>query len=201
MKAKRYPYGMKQCCLRNFYPLVRWKNKCKGGLEIFPYVWDNRRRMTFIPVLFPILVMSRLVVVLSLSVCVFALFGSFLVQGQRPEIPVPPNQGIRTIAAPQAWQAPRAQRIREGTAFRDMVVFFRQTGDRTVLHTVDGNHRFVCLENLTLERILTAMQENPEREFWRIEAEFFEFRGENFVLVRQAHVARPPAVDVMQASP
>ena len=144
--------------------------------------------------------MSRLTIILSLTVCVsLALLGNFLVQGQRPEVPVQPNQGIRAVAAPQVWQAPRTQRIREGTAFRDMVVFFRQTGDRTVLHTVDGNHRFICHENLTLERVLTAMQENPEREFWRIEAEFFEFRGENFVLVRQARVARPPVVDVARA--
>ena len=138
--------------------------------------------------------MSRLAIVLLFTVCVsFALLGSFVVQGQRPEPSAQPNQVISPIAAPQTRQTPRAQRIREGTAFRHMHVFFQQTGDRAVLFTVEDNQRYVCLENLQLERILTTIQENPERRFWRIDGEFTEFRGENFVLIRRAVVAQPPA--------
>jgi hypothetical protein len=49
---------------------------------------------------------------------------------------------------------------------------------------------------LTLERILTAIQEKPERQFWKIEGVFTEFRGENFVFIRRAVVAQTPAVDI-----
>jgi hypothetical protein len=139
--------------------------------------------------------MSRLAIASSFIVCVsFALLCCFVVLGQRPEPPAQPNQAISPIATPAARQAPPAQRLREGTAFRNMHVFFQQAGDRTVLFTVDDHQRFVCLENLTLERVLTTMQETPERRFWRIDGEFTEFRGENFVLIRRAVVAQPPVV-------
>ena len=140
-------------------------------------------------------VMSRLAIVLLIAVCVsLMLLGGFAVLGQRPEPSAQPNQAISPIAAPTARQAPRTQRIREGTAFRNMHVFFRQTGDRTVLFTVEDNQRYTCLENLALERLLTAIQEKPERQFWRIDGEFTEFRGENFVIIRRFVVAQSPAV-------
>jgi hypothetical protein len=134
--------------------------------------------------------MFRFATVLSIAVVV--LLGNFIVQGQRPEPPSQPNQEIKPIVAPPTKQAPRTQRIREGTKFKDTHVFFRQTGDRTVLYTVGDNQRFACLENLELERILTTIQEKPGREFWKIEGEFTEFRGENFVLIRRAVVAQAP---------
>jgi len=130
-----------------------------------------------------------------LSVTVFAtilLLGYFAVQGQRPEPPMPPGQTMNPIVPQPARQTPRMQRIREGTAFKDMHVFFRQIDDRTALYTVEDNRRFMCLENLELERILTTIQEKPERQFWRIEGVFTEFRGENSVLIRRAVVARTP---------
>jgi len=122
--------------------------------------------------------------------------GSFVVRGQRPETPTQPDQEMKPIIAPPARQAQRTKRVREGTTFKDMYVFFRQTGNRTVLYTVDNNQLFICLENLQLERILTAIQEKPGREFWKIEGEFTEFRGENYVLIRRAVFAEAPAAAV-----
>jgi hypothetical protein len=137
---------------------------------------------------------SRFVIVLPIVAFVcFVLLGSFVVRGQRPEQPTLPNQDIKPIVAPTTRQISRPQRIREGTAFKDTHVFFRQTGDRTVLYTVGDNQRFTCLENLTLERILATIQANPERQYWRIEGEYTEFRGDNFVLIRRAVVAQAPA--------
>jgi len=137
--------------------------------------------------------MTRLVCIVSLTVFVsLSLLGYFAVQGQRPEPPVQPNQTISPIAPTQARQMPRMQRIREGTAFKDMHVFFRQIDDRTALYTVEDNRRFMCHENLTLERILAAIQEKPERQFWKIDGEFTEFRGENFITIRRAVVAQTP---------
>ena len=118
--------------------------------------------------------------------------GSFDAWAQRPDSPPQPNQAFRPIASPQTSRALGHQRIREGTAFRGMLVFFRQSGDRTALYTVEGNQRYTCLENLAMERILTALQENPDRQYWRIDGEFTEFRGENFVLIRRAVIAPAP---------
>ena len=138
--------------------------------------------------------MSRRVHILSATVfATFILLGYFAVQGQRPEPPIQPGQEMNPVAPPPARQALRMQRIREGTAFKDMHVFFRQIDDRTALYTVEDNRRFMCLENLELERILTTIQEKPEHQFWRIEGVFTEFRGENFVIIRRAVVARTPS--------
>ena len=123
----------------------------------------------------------------------FALLGSFVVLAQRSD--PPPNQEVRPIAVPQTGQASGTKRIREGTALRNAHVFFLQTGDRTVLYTVENNQRFTCLENLALERILTTMREKPERKFWKINGEFTEFRGENFVIIRHAVIAPAQSVD------
>ena len=120
-------------------------------------------------------------------------FGNFGVRGQRPEPATLPNREIKPIAVESAKQMPRTQRIREGTVFKDMHVFFRQTNDRTVLYTVGDNRKYTCHENLTLERILNAMKEKPEREFWKVEGEFTEFRGENSVFLRRAVVAQAPS--------
>jgi len=134
--------------------------------------------------------MSRLVAVLSIAfLASFVLFGSFIVQGQRPEPQTQPTQEMRPIAVSPTQQT---QRIREGTAFKDMPVFFRQNANRTVLYTADGEQLYTCLENLALERVLTAIQQKPERQYWRVDGEFSEFRGENFVRIRRFVVAKPP---------
>ena len=139
--------------------------------------------------------MFRFIIVLV----AFVLIGSLVVMAQRVEVPPQPNMESRQIAIPPAKQMPRAKRLREGTAFKDKHVVFKQTGDRTVLYTVEDNQRFTCLENLALERVLTAVQEKPERKFWNIEGEFTEFRGENFVFIRRAVVAQDPTVSIPSA--
>jgi len=123
----------------------------------------------------------------------FVLCGCFVVWAQRPEPPPQPNQGFQPIAAPPTGPTPRTQRIREGTAFKNLHVFFRQTGDRTALYTVADSQRFTCHENLALERVLTTIQEKPDRQYWKIDGEFTEFRGENYVFIRRAVNAQPPA--------
>lgn len=130
---------------------------------------------------------------LILALAPLVILGCWVVFAQRPEPPSQPNQDFKPISAPPTMPAPRAKRIREGTAFKDMFVYFRQTGDRTVLYTVGDNQRFTCLENLALDRILTTMREKPKHEYWKIvEGQFTEFRGENFVLIHRAVVALPP---------
>jgi len=128
------------------------------------------------------------------------LLGGFLVWAQRPDPPTQPNQESRPIAPSQVQQTLGVKRIREGTTFKNLLVFFRPAGDRTALYIANDNtKRFTCLENLELERILTAIQEKPEREYWRIEGEYTEFRGENYVFIRRAMVASVPTVSVPSA--
>jgi hypothetical protein len=140
--------------------------------------------------------MSRFIVVLS--IIVVASLG-YVVLGQRAEAPTQPEQEIKPIVAPPSKQSQRTQRYREGTAFKNTLVYFRPAGDRTALYTVDKNQRFTCHENLALERILSTIQAKPERQFWRIEGEFTEFRGENFVFIRRAVVAYAPSTEVPAA--
>ena len=132
-----------------------------------------------------------------LVVIPFLLFVGFAVFAQRPDPPMQPNQTMRPIASLTASRTHRPQRIREGTAFKNMFVTILQQADgRTVVYTVEDNQRrFECLKNLTLERVLTTMQEKPERQYWKIEGEFTEFHGENFVLIRRAVVAHSPAAN------
>ena len=136
---------------------------------------------------------SRIALVLSVTVFVsFVLLGSFIVWGQRLEVPKQPNQDMKPIATTTANRGSRTQRIREGTKFKDMYVYFRQTGDRSVLYTVENHQRFTCLENLELERVLKVIQDKPDRDHWKIEGEFTEFRGENLILLRRAVIAEAP---------
>jgi len=129
------------------------------------------------------------------------LLAGLVVFAQRAEVPLPPGQESRSIAVPTTKQTLRVKRLREGTAFKGKLVYFRPINDRTVLWTAeDDQQRFVCLENLALERILTTIQEKPERQFWKIDGEFTEFRGENFVLIRRAVVAQAPTATVPAAN-
>ena len=138
--------------------------------------------------------MFRFTVILVHLLLGFVLLSGFVVWAQRSDPPSQPNQGFQPVVPSLTGQTPGSQRIREGTKLRDAHVFFIQTGDRTVLYTVENNQRFTCLENLALERILTAIQEKPERRYWRVDGEFTEFRRENFVVIRRFVVAQAPAV-------
>ena len=134
---------------------------------------------------------QRVVVLCGVLLC------GFVVLAQRPpESPVSSNLDSKTLAVPPEKQTPRGKRFREGTTFKDKIVFFRQAGDRTALYMVEDNQRFFCHENLAPERILTTTQKNPERELWKIEGTFSEFRGENFITIRRAVVAPRPVLFV-----
>ncbi len=118
------------------------------------------------------------------------------VQAQRELMPAQPNSVERPVVSdptnPDGSPAGKAavkKRIREGAALIEKRVFFRETGNRTTLYTVDENDRFVCLENLNLQRILQAIEEKPERSIWKIDGTFTEFKGENFVLITRAVVS------------
>ena len=116
---------------------------------------------------------------LVLTVAVFA---------QREPVSTDPATAERPVVA-DAPQVVEKKRIRENTPFEGKRGYFRATGQRTTFYTLDGNERYVCLENLNLERILKAMKDDPSRTAWKIDGAFTEFNGENYILIHRAVVA------------
>ena len=122
--------------------------------------------------------------------CIVLFLSALTVLAQREPVPMRPDAGEKPVVAIEKNEKGVAKkRIREGMTFQGIRGFFRQTGSRTTLYTVDENDRFVCLENLNLERILKAIEEKPERSVWKIDGTYTEFRGENFVLITRAVIS------------
>ncbi len=87
------------------------------------------------------------------------------------------------------------KRIREGTEIVDLDGHFRFTGDRMSFFSSDGKLRLVGLENLNLQRIARAVADDPRQLRWKVSGTVTEYRGANFLLVRQAILAVDPTLD------
>ena len=83
------------------------------------------------------------------------------------------------------------KRIREGTPFKNKRCLFRLTGNRVFLFSEDETERYLCLENLNLERIMKVVQENPTQQVWSVDGFYTEYREENFVYLQRAVLAPP----------
>ncbi|MDR0390981.1 MAG: hypothetical protein LBH59_03665 [Planctomycetaceae bacterium] len=116
------------------------------------------------------------------------LFIGVFAMGQRAPAPPSPDMDEKPIETNESIQQTK-KRIREGTTFQNKRVFFRQTGNRTTMYLLENNDRYICLENLNLDRILKSIAERPERGTWQIDGMFTEFNGENFVLISRAVVS------------
>ncbi len=79
-----------------------------------------------------------------------------------------------------------ADRLREGTELVDQPGTFRTTGDRITFFTDLGGGRFVVLENLALERVGRAIEDNPRPLDWLVTGTMTEYRGENLLLLHRA---------------
>ncbi|MDR3233162.1 MAG: hypothetical protein LBT46_05795 [Planctomycetaceae bacterium] len=124
------------------------------------------------------------------ALCCLTVFALSVLLAQRAEEPPQPGQTTTSPAVQPAEAKPRikTKRQREGTAMSGEKVFFRQNGNRTVLYRLKDNQRLTCLENLTLERVLGAMEKKPEHKYWRIDGTLTEFRGENYIIIHRAVV-------------
>ncbi|MDR2346598.1 MAG: hypothetical protein LBE18_11070 [Planctomycetaceae bacterium] len=109
--------------------------------------------------------------------------------GQRPPVPQDPQMEEKPVDSGEPIKSSVKKRIREGITFQNKRVFFRQTGNRTTIYTVENNDRYVCLENLNLERVLKSIAERPSQGTWKIDGVFTEFNGNNFVLITRAVVS------------
>jgi hypothetical protein len=124
------------------------------------------------------------------------LFAAFSF-AQREPVPSDPKKQEQPVIVPGSKEknTVKNKQIREGTPFLGKRVYFRQTGQRTMMFTTDGKENYLVLENLSLERILDAMDKKPDRGVWLADGEFTEFQGANYVLIQRA-VAAPASSPV-----
>ena len=59
-------------------------------------------------------------------------------------------------------------------------------GDRVVFVSSERKDRYVTLENLNLERIVQALDDQPRRRLWKVTGMLTEYQGENYLLVEKA---------------
>lgn len=72
--------------------------------------------------------------------------------------------------------------LREGTKLNAASGFFQTAGDRTIFFTQSDKRRFICLENLVIQRIGAE----PSDAEWRIRGTVTEYNGENYLLIEMA---------------
>jgi hypothetical protein len=108
---------------------------------------------------------------------------------QREPASTDPKTEEKPLVVDASAPSVKKKKIRENTPFKDKRGYFRATGQRTTFYALDGSERYVCLENLNLERILRAMREDSARAAWKIDGKFTEFNEENYIIIDRAVVA------------
>jgi hypothetical protein len=104
--------------------------------------------------------------------------------------PVPPT--VPAAAAKPAADAPRIEggqingRWREGSKLNDQAGNFKLTGDRVTFVAVGGKLKFLCLENLCIERVSRVISDSPDQLEWSVSGVITEYRGANYLLATQA---------------
>jgi hypothetical protein len=122
------------------------------------------------------------------SLLTFALLGSmsvalFAETAQRRV----PRRGSAAIDGGTAEAADERKRLREGGELTAVTGTFKSTGDRITFYPNDRGDSLRALENQTLERIWSVLQETSERE-WTVSGMVTEYRGANYLLVTRAVV-------------
>jgi hypothetical protein len=84
-------------------------------------------------------------------------------------------------------------RQREGTVLKNVEGIFKPTGDGATFEYVDktienNDKKTKCtaLANLMLERVAQVLREMPDANEWVVSGEIYEFRGENYLLIKRA---------------
>lgn len=113
---------------------------------------------------------------------------SLVLNGQTPQRRVP-RRGSAAIDGGTSDSAAKdkAMRLREGVELTAIGGTFKSTGDRITFYPDDRSDSLRALENQTLERIWSVLQETSERE-WTVSGVVTEYRGSNYLLVTRAVV-------------
>jgi len=76
--------------------------------------------------------------------------------------------------------------VREGTVMRSQHVIFRNSNNRVMMTMASSSERYICLENLNLQRVTDILRENPTLTDWTVDFTFTEYRGANYALIQKA---------------
>lgn len=77
-------------------------------------------------------------------------------------------------------------RLREGAVLQDEPGVFQDTGDRIVFQARSRKAPLTVLENLALERISAALEEDRTPRQWTVSGVVTEYRGGNYLLISRA---------------
>lgn len=116
------------------------------------------------------------------------LFSSLLLIG------LPSSVGGETIEG-----KPSNMLRREGTAMKQIVGEIAPSGNRWVFMSGDAEV-FRLLENLTLQRIVRAYQQDPADKHWTVDGTVTEFLDENFIQLTRAVRTSKPTVKIDQSA-
>ena len=124
----------------------------------------------------------------------FVAFATLLVgwSAAWSQSPPPSRMSVKPDPATPANAAnlPNKDRLREGTELKEALGFFRFVDDRVVFFRKNGDARYIGLENLNLERIVSEITNNPTQLEWTVVGTITEYRGANYLLVRRAVLSR-----------
>ena len=84
------------------------------------------------------------------------------------------------------------ERLREGTKLIDVTGTFQAAGADSVSFLVNGNKEsYRVLQNLALQRVSFALEDNRALRQWIISGTITEYRGTNFLLLTKAVIQLP----------
>ena len=85
-----------------------------------------------------------------------------------------------------------SERLREGTKLIDVTGTFQAAGADSVSFLINGNKEsYRVLQNLALQRVSFALEENRALRQWVISGTITEFRGSNYLLLTKAVIQLP----------
>ena len=96
----------------------------------------------------------------------------------------------RTDPVSEAGLREPGKLIREGARIESKLMLVRSAGENLVLESEDDKQSFEALENLALERILSAVRADSSDKRWLITGQATEYRGRNYILLER--VSRAP---------
>jgi hypothetical protein len=82
--------------------------------------------------------------------------------------------------------AAEAPLMREGSLLNELKGRFRKQGERYVFIEDGSNRSFKCLENICLQRVESAIQDEERKLVWLVSAKTTEFKNENFLILEKA---------------
>ncbi len=135
---------------------------------------------------------SSFILHLFLATALLAISVGLATAQNTPPSPESAPGVAQSPAAKPAADAPRIEggqvngRWREGSKLNDQTGNFKLTGDRVTFVATDGKLKFLCLENLCIERVSRVISDSPDQLEWSVSGLITEYRGANYLLATQA---------------